>query len=142
MDYLEKPLSRRSSQRSQRSMSSPSSRRGVPKKLNFSFAEDPLLATMTATTLSNTMPLTPPADETMFPNLDSFSKLPDTPMADQFAIDELEDDISEPELGVQTSHLVTHAKVYAIAEKYVSLSSSCFTSSKLPNHAPLHVELL
>jgi hypothetical protein len=79
--------------------------------------EDPLLATMSAT--NNSMPLTPPADEPTFQNLDASSKLPDTPMADQFAFDELEGEQSEPELDVQTTHLVTHAKVYAIAEKYV-----------------------
>lgn len=65
------------------------------------------------------MPLTPPADEATFQNLDAFSKFPDTPMADQFAIHELETEQSEPELDVQSVHLVTHAKVYAIAEKYV-----------------------
>jgi hypothetical protein len=120
MDYLNKPLSRRSSQRSSRANSPPSSRfsrRSVPKKLNLTLIEDPLLATMSAT--NHSMPLTPPADEPTFQNLDASSKMPDTPMADQFAFDELEGEQSEPELDVQTAHLVTHAKVYAIAEKYV-----------------------
>jgi hypothetical protein len=120
MDYLNKPLSRRSSQRSSRANSPPSSRfsrRSMPKKLNLALIEDPLLATMSAT--NHSMPLTPPADEPMFQNLDASSKVPDTPMADQFAFDELEGEQSEPELDVQTAHLVTHAKVYAIAEKYV-----------------------
>jgi hypothetical protein len=65
------------------------------------------------------MPLTPPADEPVFQNLEASSKFPDTPMVDQFAIDELESEQSEPELDVRSAHLVTHAKVYAIAEKYV-----------------------
>ena len=72
---------------------------------------------------SNTMPLTPPADEPSTQILDASSKMPDTPMANQFAVDEQEDEQSEPELDVQKAHLVTHAKVYAIAEKYVCPSS-------------------
>lgn len=141
MDYLEKPLSRRSSQRSQCSRSPPSARsskRGAPKKLNFSFMEDPLLATMGGTSPPTALPLTPPADETTFSTVDSSSKLPDTPMVDQFSTDELEDELSEPEPDIQASHLVTHAKVYAIAEKYVSI----FFFLTLPDYAPLHVGLL
>lgn len=65
------------------------------------------------------MPLTPPADESMFQPLDASLKLPDTPMADQFADDFLESVAMEPEIDVGSAHLVTHAKVYAIAEKYV-----------------------
>jgi hypothetical protein len=81
--------------------------------------DDPLLATIAAT--NSSMPLTPPADESTIQNLDAATKMPDTPMADQFAINELESEQSEAALDVQNSHLVTHAKVYAIAEKYVSL---------------------
>jgi hypothetical protein len=65
------------------------------------------------------MPLTPPADEPEFQSLDASSKFPDTPMADESAFDELEGEQSAQELDVQNAHLVTHAKVYAIAEKYV-----------------------
>jgi len=124
MDYLNKSLSRRSSQRSSREaspLSSRISRRGSPKKLNLALVEDPLLATMAAA--NNTMPLTPPADEPSTQILDASSKMPDTPMANQFLVDEQEDEQSEPELDVQKAHLVTHAKVYAIAEKYVCSSS-------------------
>jgi hypothetical protein len=120
MDYLKKTQSRRFSQRSSRSASplSPGfSKRGPPKKLNLALVEDPLLASMTAS--NSSMPLTPPADEPVLQTLDASSKLPDTPMVDQFAIDELEGEQSEPELTMQSAHLVTHAKVYAIAEKYV-----------------------
>jgi hypothetical protein len=138
MDYLSKPLSRRSSQRSSRA-SSPSlrfARRAAPRKLNFALMEDPLLATMAAN--NDSMPLTPPPDESSFQNLDAFTKMPDTPMADQFAIDELESEQSEPALDFQSSHLVTHAKVYAIAEKYVSpFVILCF--SFLPDNTPLLV---
>jgi hypothetical protein len=120
MDYLKKSLSRRTSQRSSQASLSPSSRfarRSPPKKLDLALIEDPLLATMSAADFS--MPLTPPADEPAFQNLDASSKLPDTPMADQFTIDELDAEQSELELDVPSAHLITHAKVYAIAEKYV-----------------------
>jgi hypothetical protein len=58
--------------------------------------------------------------EPMFQNIDASTKLPDTPMADQFfEDDDLESEQSETEFDMETTHLVTHAKVYAIAEKYV-----------------------
>jgi hypothetical protein len=85
--------------------------------------EDPLLAAMGGASPPGALPLTPPADETTFSTAYSSSKLPDMPMVDQFSTDELEDELSEPEPDIQTSHLVTHAKVYAIAEKYVYLFS-------------------
>jgi hypothetical protein len=73
------------------------------------------------------MPLTPPADEPTFHNLDAMTKAPDTPMADQFEIDDLESMQSETELDDEKAHLITHAKVYAIAEKYVCFFViSCF----------------
>jgi hypothetical protein len=101
MDYLSsnsKSLSRRSSQRSSRSSSprkSRFSRKSPPKKLNLE--EDP----------------------PTFQNFDASTKMPDTPMADQFEDDDLESEQSEPELDTERTQLVTHAKVYAIAEKYV-----------------------
>jgi hypothetical protein len=121
MDYLKKSLSRRTSQRSSRASSPPSSRfarRNPPKKMNLAAVEDPLLAMMSATNVS--MPLTPPADEPTFQTMDASTKLPDTPMADQFAIDELDGEQQDREPDVPSAHLITHAKVYAIAEKYVS----------------------
>jgi hypothetical protein len=73
--------------------------------------------------------------------VDSLTKLPDTPMADQFDIDDLESVRSEPELDDERAHLVTHAKVYAIAEKYVwFLVTPCFTSPL--DYAPLLALLL
>ena len=91
-----------------------STRRGPPKKLNMAVLDDPLLAQMAAAS-----PLTPPAEETLFQPLDASLKLPDTPMAEQFADEYLESVATEPEDNVESAHLVTHAKVYAIAEKYV-----------------------
>jgi hypothetical protein len=78
---------------------------------------------------NNTMPLTPPPDQPMFQNLDAFIKMPDTPMADQFEDDDLESVLSDEELDVEMAHLVTHAKVYAIAEKYVPPVRHCLFSS-------------
>jgi len=63
------------------------------------------------------MPLTPPADEPVFHNLDASTKLPDTPTVDQFELDDLDCRRLETELDDEKAHLVTHAKVYAIAEK-------------------------
>jgi hypothetical protein len=122
MDYLNNKtsLSRRSSQRSNRSASPRSShftRRSPPKTLNLTYTEDPLLALVAAA--NNTMPLTPPPDQPTFQHLDASLKMPDTPMADQFNDDDLESVLSEEELDMEKAHLVLHAKVYAIAEKYV-----------------------
>jgi hypothetical protein len=68
---------------------------------------------------NNSMPLTPPADESMLQPLDASLKFPDTPMNDQFADEIIESFVAEPEDDVEKVHLITHAKVYAIAEKYV-----------------------
>lgn len=94
-------------------MTSRLSKPNPPKKLNLAFLEDPLLAQMSAAS-----PLTPPAEEALFQPLDASLKLPDTPMAEQFVDDYIESVTMEPEMDVESAHLVTHAKVYAIAEKY------------------------
>lgn len=119
LDYLNKPLSRHTPRRStspqsRNPVTSRFTRRSPPKKLNLALLDDPLLAQMSATS-----PLTPPAEETLFQPLDASLKFPDTPMADQFADDLIESAAMEPEVDVESAHLVTHAKVYAIAEKYV-----------------------
>jgi hypothetical protein len=152
LDYLNnitKPLSRRSSQRSNRSSSPRTSRfprKNLPKKLNFAMDEDPLLALLAAT--NNSMPLTPPADEPAFQNFDTSTKLPDTPMADQFDDDDLESVQSEVEFDTERGQLVTHAKVYAIAEKYVPLfvnfplsSFSLVMHNSLPNSFHLRLQI-
>src|SRR5690242_4715268 len=119
LDYLNKLQSRQMSQRSSRPQS-PSpvtlhpTRRSPPKKLNLAFMDDPLLAQMSAAS-----PLTPPAEQTLLQPLVASLKFPDTPMAEQFADDYTESAAMEPEVDVESAHLVTHAKVYAIAEKYV-----------------------
>jgi hypothetical protein len=85
--------------------------------LNLALIEDPLLAQASAA--NSSMPLTPPADEPTFQPLDASFKLPDTPMTAQFSDEDVESIFAEPEGDVEKAHLVTHAKVYAIAEKYV-----------------------
>jgi hypothetical protein len=141
MDYLNNSLSRRSSQRSSRT-SSPLSPRfpkpSSPKKLNLALMEDPLLATMAAA--NSSMPLTPPADETSFQNLDAWAKMPDTPMNEQFMIDQLESEPVEPVVDVQKSHLITHAKVYAIAEKYGIAGLKVLARQKFCQELDLHLD--
>ncbi|KAF1943857.1 hypothetical protein EJ02DRAFT_117761 [Clathrospora elynae] len=141
LDYLnKKPLSRRSSQRSNRS-SSPLSprfaRRTAPRKLNFALVEDPLLALVAAANIS--MPMTPPPDVHMFHNLDASTKMPDSPMADQFEDDDLESVLSEPDMDMDKAHLVTHAKVYAIAEKYGIAGLKTLARNKFAEQIDLHL---
>ena len=97
---------------------------------------------------NNSMPLTPPADEPTFQILDASSKMPDTPMADQFEDDDLESVYSEDELDIEKAHLITHAKVYAIAEKYVPPFRHCLffsfgliTRPGLPNSFHLRLQI-
>jgi hypothetical protein len=142
MDYLsKKSLSRRSSQRSSRPTclrSSITKRSSPPKKLDLFQVEDPLLALVAAA--NNSMPLTPPADEPTFQNMDASTKMPDTPMADHFfEDDDLESQQSETELDVETTHLVTHAKVYAIAEKYGIAGLKVLARSKFADEVELHL---
>lgn len=116
MDYLTTSRSRRSSRRLSRPASPPlrNSKCAAPKKLNFAAFEDPLLASIAR----DSMPATPPADQTEFPVMDEFAKQPASPIADEFDEDEEVLDDSESEVDVQqAAHLITHAKVYAIAEK-------------------------
>lgn len=122
LDYLSSPLSRRSSQRSSRQRSPLSPRiasRPKTKKLNLALIEDPLVAMASAA--SHATPLTPPEEQAdQFDDhldADLSAKLPDTPMAEQFEEDPFESVQSETESAVEKPHLVTHAKVYAIAEK-------------------------
>jgi len=122
LDYLNKMRPRRASQRFSRpaSPTSPLRATGIvrrrSKKLNLAAVEDPLLATAMANTA--TPPLTPieaPADP--FEGLDA--KLPDTPMQDQLdEEDPFEATFAEQAPDSDAPHLTTHAKVYAIAEKY------------------------
>ncbi|KAF1915881.1 hypothetical protein BDU57DRAFT_209653 [Ampelomyces quisqualis] len=141
MDYLNKSLSRRTSLRASQATSPLSSRFSKcspPKKLNLALVEDPLLATMSAAKVS--MPLTPPAHEPATQHPDAPSKSPDTPMADQIIIDELEGEQLEPELEVRSAHLVTHARVYAIAEKYGITGLKMLARQKFARDLEVHID--
>jgi len=139
-DYLNKPLSRHSSRRSSRSGSSPSlppsMRRSPPRQLNLALSADPLLAQATA---ANNAPITPPADGPAFQNFDLSSKLSDTPIAHQFEDDDVESVGSEPEPAIEKSHLVVHAKVYAIAEKYGIVGLKALSRSKFIDEMDVHL---
>ena len=78
--------------------------------------EDPLLAIAAANAATN--PLTPPDDGiNQFEMFDS-SKLPDTPIEDLYVEeDPFENAFADQVPDSTQPHLVTHAKVYAIAEK-------------------------
>ncbi|KAH7112803.1 hypothetical protein B0J11DRAFT_446597 [Dendryphion nanum] len=121
LDYLTKPLSRCSSQRSTR-QASPMSQRAAAhrpaKKFSLSMIEDPLLAMVTASTATGAL-VTPPAEEpSQFDSMDAPQKLPDTPMADQFEQNPFDGLQQEPEADVEKPHLMTHVAVYALGEKY------------------------
>ncbi|OCL12365.1 hypothetical protein AOQ84DRAFT_285365 [Glonium stellatum] len=140
LDYLNKPKSRRSSYRSSRPASPTSPRsptRRRPKKLNLALVEDPLLATAAASAAAN--PLTPPDDRTnQFEMLDS-SKLPDTPVEDQYVEEDPFENTFEDQLPDSTqAHLVTHAKVYAIAEKYGIAGLKSLAQRKFSTQIALH----
>jgi hypothetical protein len=139
MDYLtKKPLSRRSSQRSTRPTSPRSPR--LPKqtpsrKLSLAASEDPLLALVAAA-----MPLTPPPSEPTFQNIDTSTKMPASPTAEELVEDDdVESVHSEPELDTESTHLVTHAKVYAIAEKYGIAGLKELARSKFADQIDLHL---
>ncbi|KAF1925799.1 uncharacterized protein M421DRAFT_397921 [Didymella exigua CBS 183.55] len=139
LDYLNKPLSRQTLQGSTRPQSpspvtSPLTKRMPLKKINLAFLEDPLLAQMSAAS-----PLTPPAEETLSQPLDALLKLPHTPTVEKFADDYLESVIMEPEVDVESAHLVIHAKVYAIAEKYGIAGLKSLARNKFSYQMSLHL---
>lgn len=137
LDYLNKPLSRRSSQRSSRRPSRPSSRR-MPKKLDLSLIEDPLLAMAAA--VDTSVPLTPPQEhDDEFDSLDASAKLPDTPMADQCDESPFDYVMAEPQADAEKAHLVTHAKVYAIAEKYGIVGLKTLARKKFAHQIEAHL---
>ncbi|KAF2464239.1 uncharacterized protein BDR25DRAFT_97482 [Lindgomyces ingoldianus] len=141
LDYLNKPLSRRSSQRSSRPTSPTTSRlptRRRTKKLNLLMVEDPLLATMAAASAARD-PMTPPDEQPnhYLESIDS-AKFPDTPMEQEFEEDPFETAQAEPESNVEKPYLVTHAKVYAIAEKYGISGLKSLARKKFAHQIELH----
>ncbi|KAF2868100.1 hypothetical protein BDV95DRAFT_157794 [Massariosphaeria phaeospora] len=141
LDYLRNSISRRSSRRSSQ-LSSPLSRRfstqQKPKKFNLAMVEDPLLATAYAANMST--PMTPPDDQTNQFDTGGTSKLPDSPMADQFMEDPFESVNIETSVDVEKPYLVTHAKVYAIAEKYGISGLKSLARKKFAHQLELHLD--
>lgn len=142
LDYLRKPLSRRSSQGSSR-LTSPLSPRSPTRrkstKANLALAEDPLVAMMSAAIPSG-HPMTLTDEPTnQFEVLDATGKLPDTPMADQDMEDPFNSCQTEAEAHVEKPHLVTHVKVYAIAEKYGIPGLKSLAREKFAHQIELHV---
>jgi len=102
---------------------SPGSRFSRPKKLNLAMVEDPLLATAASNIPSSTFvapqsPLTPPLSASLSGSF-SVKAPPEDAYTEDVEVD-MYDAISIPDQEPNRSHahLLVHAKVYAIAEKY------------------------
>lgn len=139
LDYLNRPLSRRSSQRSSRrtSLRSQHTASRAPKKLNLALIEDPLLAMASA--IDASMPMTPPADRDDRSHLDAIAKQPDTPMTEQFNDDMFDCAVDDVEADAEKPHLITHAKVYAIAEKYGISGLKTLARQKFAHQVAAHL---
>ncbi|KAF2203662.1 hypothetical protein GQ43DRAFT_252006 [Delitschia confertaspora ATCC 74209] len=130
-DYLERPKSRRNSHRSLRKPSPPRQR---ARKLNFSTIEDPLLATMAG--LQD--PLTPPDEQTNQVEMAGSAKYLDSAIMDQVDEDSDESEHAEPNHDDESPHLIIHAKVYAIAEKYGIAGLKALSRKKFAHQVGLH----
>ncbi|KAF2107648.1 hypothetical protein BDV96DRAFT_653446 [Lophiotrema nucula] len=142
LDYLTKPSTRRTSQRSSQPVSPLSPRlssRTQPKKFNLAMVEDPLMAMASAANAAPNL-LTPPADyqENHF-ETDLSAKLPDTPMADQDEQDPFETVQTEQEADVEKPNLILHAKVYEIAERYGIPGLKTLARKKFGDQLQLHL---
>ncbi|KAF2085501.1 hypothetical protein K490DRAFT_67657 [Saccharata proteae CBS 121410] len=123
LDYLSKAKSRRSTAPSSpMSPTSPVIRRTSrrrPKKLNLALVEDPLLAQAALSPIAIATPQTPPSPiaspVTMDAKIPPHDWVEDSPDDD---VDSSDYDDDEAECDADQPHLVLHAKVYAIAEKY------------------------
>ncbi|KAF2264147.1 hypothetical protein CC78DRAFT_247632 [Lojkania enalia] len=138
LDYLSKSLSRRTSQRRADSpLSGRISSLRKSKKLNLAMVEDPLLAMASA---ANAMPnpLTPPDEQPNRFEADLSAKLPDMPVENLVEEDSFENMEAEPEANVENPHLVTHAKVYAIAERYGIPGLKSLARKKFAQQLELH----
>ncbi|KAJ4351825.1 uncharacterized protein N0V89_007169 [Didymosphaeria variabile] len=71
--------------------------------------------------------------------LDSSAKLPDTPMQDQFTDDPFDYVYTEPNADAEQPHLVTHVKVYAIAEKYGIVGLKSLARKKFADQIQAHL---
>jgi len=143
LDYLNKPLSRRTSQRSSRLKSPLSPRlptRRRSTKVNLALAEDPLVAMMSAAAPFEGEAITTTDDQSTPSNSHDMFKRPDSPMQEDFVEDYFENFQPEAEPDVEKAHLVTHAKVYAIAEKYGIPGLKSLARKKFAHQIELHID--
>lgn len=143
LDYLKTKRSSRSSRASSSASSRPVSpivRR--PKKLNLALVEDPLLAAAASNTLNvqtygvpaPSNPMTPPDERH-----DPFAKVvPYSPVRHTTDEDAFDYSSYEQEPDVQKPYLMTHTKVYAIAEKYGITGLKTLARSKFASQLKVH----
>jgi BTB/POZ domain len=158
LDYLSHIRSHRSSMPTspiRASSSSPFSSRVTPRKiLNLAFVEDPLLATAAAS-YSMTAPRPPPTRISTSALRSSMSSPLASPFSEVFpsnkelfepsAVEEpLDSDnwdlrsASSQEPHVESPHLLTHTRVYALAEKYGINGLKALAKSKFASQMSLH----
>lgn len=128
---------------------SPFTRRGPPKKLNLAFVEDPLLATAAANGNPMASSLSPPitspiASPMASPYMTEFSasaKAPINPLSPDEDLDTSWDirSTTSQEPDIQTAHLITHAKVYALAEKYGIIGLKALSRKKFASQVKEHI---
>ncbi|KAJ9645808.1 hypothetical protein H2201_003612 [Coniosporium apollinis] len=136
LDYLVKS---RPSSPLPRGARSPSPRR--PRKLNLALVEDPLLAQAANTTIpSHAIPLTPPDEvASRFESLSLNGKNPMTPHEmEEEADDYFSLAMPEQEADPAVPHLILHAKMYAIAEKYGIKGLKSLARSKFSTQIEQH----
>jgi len=104
--------------------------RRTPQKLNLAFVEDPLLATaaangnalgMASFVPTPTSPLASPITSPFMTDFSAATKSSLNPLTPQEELDASNWDIQSTgsmEADPENAHLITHAKVYALAEKY------------------------
>ncbi|KAF2834953.1 hypothetical protein M501DRAFT_1008904 [Patellaria atrata CBS 101060] len=127
LDYLRNPKSTRASVPTS-PVGSPSSlghrrRPNSSRKINLAFVEDPLLATAAHSAMSSPFNSLMPSDDAanQLDTLTMSEKQPATPAQgadDGHDAEPLEFPFPEQEVNPAQAHLILHAKVYAIAEKY------------------------
>ncbi|KAF1988781.1 hypothetical protein K402DRAFT_19785 [Aulographum hederae CBS 113979] len=153
LDYLMRP--RTHSRRTSRGASPPSSQPTSPtlrrprRKLNLALVEDPLLAQAAAANSYNSYnsyappaasnPLTPPAEEEDDFN---FGKMPPDSaieMLDSWGLESFENaELADQEPDLSQPHLIVHAKVYAIAEKYGIVGLKTLARAKFSSQLSVH----
>jgi hypothetical protein len=136
LDYLTKPISRRTSRRS----SSPLAPRHTaprPKKFSLAMVEDPLLAMATAAAPVPD-PLTPPAEHINAFEAEKSAKFPHTPIAGPTEESPFDHAQLETEGNAEKPSLLVHARVYEIAERYGIAGLKSLARTKFAHQLELH----